>query len=302
MKKNNSALFSVFATGVMLLLLYSMHAYFLWWVYDGMAYIFIIECVVAFIGLSYINKNRIPVRFNSKVLIPFFCVWFVEALNPNGIAWVLSRCPFTLLIILLLDRLTLQKLLKIWTNLYAIILSVSLIAWLLAMQGLLPSYGTISFGNDISYVYQNHILCLVNMNLHNFDVIRFCSIFLEPGHVSMIGAFTLYANRYNFKEWTTWPILIASLASLALAGYILIIIGYLMIRLQKSTLMQELWSIVMSAVLLISAYYITISYNNGNNFVNEMIIQRTEFDSEKGIVGNNRTSMEIGRASCRERV
>ena len=81
-------------------------------------------------------------------------------------------------------------LLKTWTTLYAIILLISIIAWPLAFAGILPPLGLIHFGEKDAYWYQNFGLCLVNMNYVNFDVIRFCSIFLEPGHVAMIGAFT----------------------------------------------------------------------------------------------------------------
>lgn len=290
--KNNNSLFSIYAFGVMLQLLYSMYAYFLWWMYEGMAYSFLLDVIVAISGFVYMEVNNIPIRIRFRVIIIFLAVWLVEALNPIGMVGALLKCPLSFLVILLLDRKSKLKLLDVWTSLFAVILFVSLIAWLFAMSGVLPSYETIHFGNDISYVYQNHILCLVNMNLHNFDVIRYGSIFLEPGHVSMIGAYTLYANRFDFKKKTTWVILIASLATFSLAGYVLIIIGYLMMSLQNYSFQKSIKGIILSCAMLGAAYFVTISYNNGDNLVNTLILKRTEYDSEKGFVGNNRVYLD----------
>lgn len=290
--RGNNFLFKIYAAGVMLLLLYSMHAYFLWWMYNSLTYFVILDFFVAIVGFAYIS-NKKAIQLDLSVLIPFFGAWFVMALNPPNVLGIISRCPFSLLVILLIDRKSLNHLLKIWTNLFAVILSVSLIVYFLAMLGLLPSFGVVSFGDkdNISYVYQNYILCLVNMNLHNFDTIRFNSIFLEPGHVSMIGAFTLYANRYDLKRWTIWAILIASLLTFSLAGYILVIIGYFIICLQSIGIKKIIISIFISSILLVSVYNIAVSYNGGNNLVNSLIIQRTEFDGDRVIRGNNRVSL-----------
>lgn len=39
-----------------------------------------------------------------------------------------------------------------------------------------------------------------------------------------------------------------------------------------------------------SAYYFALEYNQGDNVLNEAIVERLQYDEEKGIAGNNRTS------------
>ena len=285
--KGSNISFYIFAAGVMFLMLYSLHAYFLWWMYDSFYYPLITDFVVAFLGLSYMNNRKIPYRLNTKALIVFILIWIVAAWQVPGLVFVF-KCPFSLLVLLLLDKKTLLLLLDIWTTLYALILLVSFIAWPLALAGLLPLLGVINFGHVDAYYYLNYIVCLVNVNLVNFDVIRFCSIFLEPGHISMIGAFTLYVNRFNFKKWTVWVILFVSLVALSLAGYVLIAVGYLFIHMQRTGLLTTLRSAIVSIFVLLAVYFAAISYKGGNNLVNTLIFERLEYDKESVIVGNNR--------------
>ncbi len=288
MKKSNT-LFSIYAAGVMLLLLYSMHIYFLWWMYDSLTYQFLADFAVAAIGLIYISRNKIPLRFSLKVILSFLLVWIVAAWNPLGSTTIVYNCPLSLLVLLLLNKSTLKRLLNVWTLLYAIILAVSLVAWPLALAGILPSIGNINFANVDAYNYNNYIFCLVNINLWSWNFVRYSSVFLEPGHISMIGAFTLYLNHYDFRKWTSWAILIASLFSFSLAGYLLLAIGYLLIGIQKSSFTKSFQALLGAAILLSVVYFVSVSYNGGRNLVNTLIIERLDYDEEKGVVGNNRT-------------
>lgn len=286
--KEKKALFYLYAAGVMVLLLYSLHVYFLWWMYDSTIYRFVVDLFVSITGFIYIGSRHVPKERVERIIVPFIVFWIVTAWNPLGPSWIIFMCPFTLLTLLLLDRLTLRKLLDIWTKLYAVILLVSLIAWPLALMGILPSQGIISFADEDGYNYMNYVLCLVNLNLQNFDVVRFCSIFLEPGHIAMIGAFTLYANRFDFKKWTTWVILVAVLVALSLAGYVLLVLGLVLIRIQQTSISKSVLALTGILLLLVIVYNVSISYNGGDNLINNLIIERLELDDEKGITGNNR--------------
>ena len=158
----------------------------------------------------------------------------------------------------------------------------------MAFAGILPARGMIQFGEDVGYIFQNYGLCLINLNFNNFDVIRFCSIFLEPGHVSMIGAFTLYANRFDFKKWNTWVIFLVSLVTLSLAGYLLIVFGYLMLKVQKASVRQSVFALLGALVTIGIVYAVVITYKGGDNLVNTLIVERLNYDEDKGIEGNNR--------------
>ena len=286
--RGNKTLFAIYAAGVMILLLYSMHAYFLWWMYDDPRNQFFVDGLVAVIGIMYINSCKIPIRFNANVIAPFVIIWIATAWNPIGISWIIQKCPFTLLTLLMVDKIDLQRLLSIWTKMYAWILLISLIAWPLALLGVIPSQGIISFGDEEGYVFQNFLFCIVNMNLVNFEVIRFCSIFLEPGHIAMIGAFTLYANRFDFKNWTTWVIFLVCLISVSLAGYVLMAVGYILLKMQGSSFKKSSRAVLGGVIIITIGYFAAITYKNGDNLIKEQIVDRLAYDEEKGIAGNNR--------------
>ncbi len=288
--KRNKLMFTIYAAGVMLLLLYSMRAYFLWFMYESPYFSFAFDLIVAITGFAYMLTSNISIRLNKSIIIPFLVLWIASVWNPFSSLFIVFKIPFTFLTLLILDKQSLRKLLNIWTKLYAIILLVSLIAWPLAFIGVLPSRGIIQFGEEDGYMYQNFGLVLINMNFFNFDVVRFCSIFLEPGHVSMIGAFTLYINRFDFKKWTTWVIFIVSLITLSLAGYVLMALGYVLLRMQSLDVRKGITAIFGFLVLIGISYLVAANYNKGNNLVNTLIFERLEYDEEKGVSGNNRVT------------
>lgn len=288
--KGSKILLFLYTIGVMTLLLYSMHAYYLWIMTENVYLKFFVDLAVAAIGYMYLRSRRLPIRFNGMDVFAFLLIWAVLAWHPIGIPWIVLTCPFTLLTLLLLDKEIWQSLLNVWTTLYAVILVVSLVAWVLAITGALPSRGTVEYGDVNGYIFQDYILCLVNIDIRTSEFLRFNSIFLEPGHVAMIGALTLYANHFDFRKVATWIILIISLITLSLAGWILIAIGYIMIKVQKTSLGRSFKAVIGALLLLVVGYYSAVSYKGGDNLVNTLIVERMEFDDEKGITGNNRTS------------
>ena len=175
--------------------------------------------------------------------------------------------------------------LKVWTRLYAAILLVSLIAFWISWIPGVPNGGIVINEAADGYVYTNYWLCIRGA----FYDIRFNSLFLEPGHTAMIAAFTLMANNFNLKDKYVLTILICSLFTFSLAGYVLFIIGYFMKRVFQVSFTKACKNIA-GYVLLLSVFYIVaISYNNGDNLVNTLIVERLQYDDEVGISGNNRT-------------
>lgn len=277
-----TTILKLFVAGIIILMLNSMHAWFLW-----NTYLVILDFFVAFIGFIYISESHANIKLTSKNALIFFLFCLSTLWNSiEGIEWLSSFHP-AFLLLLTLGQKEYRYLLHMWTNTYAIILSVSLIAWLGITYGSipLPAIGTISFNNDIQYTFTNYFFCLVRNNLS----LRFNSIFLEPGHVGMIAAFTLAANRFNFKKWQTISILVCSLFTLSLAGYILIIIGLISnYILKRQSIFQFVIGISVFGVLLMIIHNAAVSYNKGNNLYNELIVERLEYDEDSYIVGNNR--------------
>lgn len=115
---------------------------------------------------------------------------------------------------------------------------------------------------------------------------RFNGPFLEPGHVGMISAFLIFVNQFNFKKKGMWPILIALLFTLSLAGYALLIIGFLIHIYYRGKIKAKY--LFLCILLLIAIYLGGTYYNGGDNILYEKILSRLEYDKEKGFAGNNR--------------
>lgn len=259
-----------------------MHAWFFWKI--DVAYI---DYPTFVLGVCYIVSSGHRIRFTNRILIIYglfilATVWNTD-LTLHYILWLFHP---TFLLLLLMNSIEHRKILRWWSNAYAGILLVSLVVWLLSWTGRIPSYGIIQMDQENTYNYTNYIFCIRGLSYG----IRFHSIFLEPGHTAMIGAFTLFANRFNFKKVSTVVILFCSLFTLSLAGYVLIFLGGFLYNVLKY---RNYWkNIKLASVTLLSIfvlYLFALSYNNGNNYVNEWIIERLQYDSELGITGNNRT-------------
>ena len=280
MSKQRDNFLLVFATGIYLLMLHSMNAWFLWNI-DRMW----LEVITLMIGVVLVIRNRKTYHFSkgSQILVLLFSLAILWN-SKLGLGSILML-PISFFIMFGLSKQSLKKMLQWWTNLYAFILVVSLIGWALSWSNILPSFGTIAHPAHDNYSYTNYILCIRG----SFYDIRFNSIFLEPGHTAMIAAFTLFVNKFNLKSKAVMTILISTVFTFSLAGYILMFLGYCIIALQSLKVKQIVRKVIPYILILSVVYYTGITYQNGNNLFNELILERMQIDDEKGFSGNNRT-------------
>ena len=180
---------------------------------------------------------------------------------------------------------------------FAVLLIPSMFAYLIYLMGSLPSVGRIMVNsNDIYhplwYLLRDNHLILITFPLQIQEgTSRFCSMFIEPGHLGMMCAFLLFACRFEMKNKTTWVILAASLLTMSLTAYMLTFGGYVLskyIRGELSVKFLFLFLLFVTCLYLFGSFY-----NNGNNLFNEYIIRRLQPDEENGIAGNNRVFGQI---------
>ena len=166
---------------------------------------------------------------------------------------------------------------------FAVVVGISLAGYILWLVIGFKPFSTLEAPDYTNYTtHRNFILFLLPK--YTFNITRFSGPFFEPGHLGMISSFILYANRFDFKQkHYLWLVLAAILFSLSLAGYVLLILAYLLYR---GIEFKHL--IVLSIITSCSYYSITNLWNDGKNPVNELIIGRLQYDDEKGISGNNR--------------
>ena len=178
------------------------------------------------------------------------------------------------------------------------IVGISLVAWLVSQVGFSMPYFVDFLGSfdslwDNPYVFENHILYLVNLNLDAseavFELPRFCAIFIEPGYFASLLAMFLYVDKYNFKHRYNIVFLSAIFFSFSLSGWILTGVG--MVIHGFSSGRHRLGIIFLIAALFFGIYLIGTTYNGGDNLINTRMLSRMEYDADKGnISGYNRAA------------
>ncbi|MCL2074008.1 MAG: hypothetical protein FWH18_08810 [Marinilabiliaceae bacterium] len=198
--------------------------------------------------------------------------------------------PLPIVFFILLNNEIQSKIITFITKAYSILLLISLSIWILLLVGVnLPGGKLISYDAWSAYEYKNYYLCLQNTKIYLF---RFNSIFLEPGHTGLVAAFLLFINRLNFRNKYLWPIFLALIFTLSLAGYVLLLISILL----YSTLIAKggVRNIIILSFVFFGLFLFFINYNNGDNYVNNHILTRLQF-VDGNIAGNNRTGSEMDR-------
>lgn len=145
----------------------------------------------------------------------------------------------------------------------------------------LNSFGEDTYGLMNNYIFLIHHVESVS-NIASFP--RFCGPFLEPGQLATFLSFFLLLLRFDFSQKRRYIILVALLLSFSLAGYVLGLLGVILIKSQK--LSRTIPLIVLFSIV----YNVGVNYNYGNNLLNNYILTRLEYDEEKGITGNDRSS------------
>lgn len=242
------------------------------------------------------NIYKIPFSFSKRnvILILLFYIAFLYRLN-GGIVQIFTQIPSQLIpmvcIVCIKDEYK-EKVLYYITKWYSRIIFFSLLTFVFVYFLPFSGFGSLEFALDSNYgVFTNYILYVERINTLTGSFPRFNGPFLEPGYVGMIGAFLIYANNFNFKKKENRIILFSVLASMSLAGWLLLIIGYMLNVFYKGGI--SVAKLVVYLLLVVSLIQFAQHYNNGDNVVNEKILSRLEYDKEKGFSGNNRNSETI---------
>lgn len=177
-----------------------------------------------------------------------------------------------------------RDLLLFTTKWYSIILGISICVFILNGFINIPSLGVFEAG-DLDYPPYDNYLFFIKTRMYDKFVYRFNGPFLEPGHQAMISCLLLFSNKYNFNDCKyLWILLAAIVISFSLAGYVMLVLGYIFLKVHSISKV-----LLFGITLLIAHFFITDVWNNGGNPINVLIFERLEYDKEKGITGNNRT-------------
>lgn len=228
-------------------------------------------------------------RLTGTVLIAglFILVWYVylDLLSPE--LYPIVAAIVCGMMLFMLPGPVKKELLKFVTKWTAVIVVVSVVVYAWVQMGGGAKVGTLRV--DGYPPFDNYVFFMMNASPDVFDqvVYRFNGPFIEPGHLAMLCSFLLIANRLEMKRSPAmWVLLIAVAISFSLAGYLLLMFGFVFIKIKNmKVLVAGTALLVVGVVALVGAS----SAGSGGDAVQTMIIDRLMFDSSKGIKGNNRT-------------
>lgn len=264
------------------------HAWFTWWTDSSRLLQYIIALVIAFIAYKY--KSKLRIKLNASPAVVFAMLSYIVAIMffNRGSIPSLVEVAFTLytLWVVISDRENVKGHLQFICKGLAIILIPGIILFL--CKGFIPKIGPIiQKGSSEDYIFINQFFLIHRIDWWNSgSTNRFHSVFLEPGYFGSMLSFMMFAIKYDFSKWYTKTLLVAQLVSLSLAGYILTFAGYVMYLISEG---RSIKKIILLAILIPFVYIVATEYNNGDNYINNAIISRLQYDEEKGISGNNRT-------------
>lgn len=139
------------------------------------------------------------------------------------------------------------------TTLLAIIIAVSLPLWLINQYVF-----ELPFGSEMHYGEwkgKNQTLILENfyffVNARLEHIIRFYSVFDEPGTLGTLSAFLLFANKYNFRDKRILIILIGAFFTFSLAFFILTGVGLILFYIRTLKLIL-IFSMTITVIIVLT--------------------------------------------------
>lgn len=249
-----------------------------------------ISVVIFIISLLYKKTNKIRLTLSTSDVFAVIA-FFIASLFASQITRLESFITFVLryfpILLLICDTSSAKNTLTFVSKFLAILFIPSIVLHLIFVVTSFPPSVLFTVEGNSLYLFYNYGILLKNIAFE-YEAVRFNSVFLEPGFLGTLCALLLYANRFQFKnKWWMYPIMIALLLSLSLAGYVTTLLGYIFYRYSQGLSIKKYVGYFLVGSL---AFFISSNYNDGENILNKYIFSRLEQDKEKGISGNNRNS------------
>lgn len=221
--KNNSIHLLLF------LIIWLQNPYWPFWNYGAMiSFLFIIILVIVFK-----KSNRLIIMPYNRMAIVLLSIFFV-VLPVVRDGFHLSSLLYVLCFVIAynLNKDESKRAYYFFVKLTAFVLLISLPAWLMHMLGLLsvPMIGELDvssmkgYADEESVVMENHLIFVLYKGL---DMFRFYSVYDEPGVLGTLGAFILYAEKYDLRKWYNLSIFASCIFTFSLAFYFLSFFGYI---------------------------------------------------------------------------
>lgn len=245
-----------------------------------------IDMILGIISIMILPKSYITIRPTRKVAAIFLALAAAYTMIQSSIIGCFAQIfmvfiPCQLIFLKAKYQIELFNWLSKW---FAILLIASFIWWILWMIGISLPHTTEQLDweyDDEGFILENYFLFRRRISIDISTIVdsmfRFNGFFLEPGHVGTITTFFLFANKYNFKDWRNKIFILIIIASLSAAAYALTFFGYCLFRFTENKT-----KIIVAIIGVAIIGIIIITYNGGDNYVNDILLAKYTRDS--GIV------------------
>jgi hypothetical protein len=230
------------------------------------------DIVVAFICFIYFNSiSAIKISsstFFASVILLIGALFYQHGGKYYVYIGIIMQVSLAVVLINVKNQWRVELFDKI-SNWFAILISISLFAWLIHLFLPLPHTIIIeeSAWNNPRPIYDYFFFREFDPNADGLSFARFQSVFLEPGHLGTIVAFFLFADHFDFLKKRNIVFLLAVIVSFSASAYVLVGIGYLLHRFSSKNFFQ----LVIAALLLGAFIWFFAGYNGGDNVVNNLI-------------------------------
>ena len=248
----------------------SMQLYFTWFMYQSLLIVMIILSTSLYLKFNKpcITRQRLIAAFLIIAVLSYELIFVYPSTFVAGI-YMFSRMLFV--VVLIFSRVEyLRSFLKLVVQVTAFLILISLVFWVLFLLGVpLPHYSTLT-----NNYYEHTVYYFFILNGDAGQLIpRFAGLFLEPGHLGSMASMLLFLNGVSLRKWQNIVFLIATILSLSLAAYGLLVGGIVLYLITKSK--RGYLKIIPYIVGLAGLVVFFTEYNGGDNPVNEKILSRT---------------------------
>lgn len=286
-KKNIARMF--FYLGILISYWGALMPWFIWKVEN----VFFVLSAMLILMSMLISRNLSEPLFTRKdfqapILAYLALTVMMRLVNGNNINSYISLVFYSTIFLSLftisVDEL--KRLMKFLCIVMGSLLIVSIFFFVLYIIGF-PLPSTPIAHEVLMYSYTNFYFFLIDDRSFLILIPRFQSVFMEPGHLGTASVFLLLTQLGKWKKWYNVVLLIATIMTFSLAAFVLLA----MVLFINAWLKHQ--RILPKILLIISFLGITavgaIFYNDGDNMLNSLIIERLAVDDGK-LAGDNRVT------------
>lgn len=237
---------------ILILFMNSMYPWYIW--QGNISLVFIaFGAIISIRKLIRMNYyNRLHQNFGLFFLIVMLTLLMCTHGSLAGtIPWICQALIWITL--LLLKNEEKNHILKYITKWFSIVLLISLIFYILWLFNIyiLPS-SEIEW-DEGRYPSDNYFFFIITQlggDALTFGFHRFQSIFMEPGHVTMGIVPLILLNRFNLKNPYVLILFIVEVCTFSLAGIITMVIGYILLNLNRNIIKKLCYGLVVVAGII----------------------------------------------------